>query len=62
MESSAAAHSHTGMDDIAARLASLVEHGGTVVQNVTDVGYGMLLASVSDPNGSTIGLLQAPNG
>ena len=33
-----------------------------VVQKVRDVGYGMLVASVKEPNGSIVGLRQPPKG
>jgi len=48
--------------DIAASVKALVEAGGTVVQEITDVGYGMLVASVKDPNGTIVGLRQPPKG
>jgi len=50
------------VSDIAASVKALVDAGGTVVQDVTDVGYGLLVASVKDPNGATIGLRQPPQG
>jgi predicted enzyme related to lactoylglutathione lyase len=43
-------------------VKGLVAAGGTIVQDVTDVGYGMLVASVKDPNGVTVGLRQPPKG
>jgi predicted enzyme related to lactoylglutathione lyase len=48
-------------DDIAGRVKALVEAGGTVVQDITDVAYGLLVASVKEPNGSTVGLRQFPS-
>jgi predicted enzyme related to lactoylglutathione lyase len=48
--------------DIAATVQALVAAGGTVVQDVTDVAYGLLVASVKDPNGTTVGLRQFPKG
>ena len=48
--------------DIASRVKGLVAAGGTIVQDVTDVGYGMLVASVKDPNGVSVGLRQPPKG
>ena len=48
--------------DIAASVKALVDAGGTVVQEITDVGYGMLVASVKDPNGAIVGLRQPPKG
>lgn len=49
------------VSDIAASVKALVDAGGTVVQDVTDVGYGLLVGSVKDPNGSIVGLRQPPN-
>jgi len=50
------------VSDIAASVKALVAAGGTVVQEITDVGYGLLVASVKEPNGATVGLRQSPNG
>src|SRR6202451_4068894 len=50
------------VSDIAASVKALVDAGGTVVQEITDVGYGMLVASVKDPNGAIVGLRQPPKG
>lgn len=50
------------VDDIASSVKALVEAGGTVVQDVTDVAYGLLVAIVKDPNGSLVGLRQPPKG
>ncbi len=47
--------------DIAASIQALEAAGGTVVQEPTDVGYGLLVASVKDPNGSIVGLRQFPS-
>ncbi len=40
--------------------ALLLEAGVTLVQDVTDVGGGMLMASVKDADHNDIGLLQNP--
>jgi predicted enzyme related to lactoylglutathione lyase len=48
------------VDDIAASVKALVAAGGTVVQDVTDVAQGLLVASVKEPNGNIIGLRQFP--
>lgn len=48
------------VSDIAASVKALVAAGGTIVQDVKDVGYGLLVASVKDPNGATVGLRQPP--
>jgi predicted enzyme related to lactoylglutathione lyase len=50
------------VSDIAASVKALVAAGGTVVQEITDVAYGLLVASVKDPNGAIVGLRQFPNG
>ena len=50
------------VSDIAASVKALIAAGGTVVQEITDVGYGLLVASVKDPNGATVGLRQPPKG
>ncbi len=50
------------VSDIAASVKALVAAGGTVVQEITDVAYGLLVASVKDPNGSIVGLRQPPKG
>ena len=49
------------VDDIAASVQALEAAGGTVVQAPADVGYGLLVASVKDPNSSIVGLRQFPN-
>lgn len=48
------------VSDIAASVKSLVAAGGTVTQEITDVGYGLQVASVKDPNGAIVGLRQFP--
>ena len=50
------------VDDIAASVDALIAAGGTIVQNVTDVAYGLLVATVKEPNGSVVGLRQMPKG
>jgi predicted enzyme related to lactoylglutathione lyase len=50
------------VSDIATSVNALVAAGGTVVQEITDVGHGMLVASVKYPNGATVGLRQPPKG
>ena len=46
--------------DIADAVKRLTAAGGTIVQDITDVAYGLLVASVKDPNGCVIGLRQMP--
>ncbi len=50
------------VSDIAASVKALVEAGGTVVQDPTDVANGLLVASVKDSDGNTVGLRQFPKG
>ena len=50
------------VSDIEASVKALVDAGGTVVQEITDVAYGLLVASVKDPNGCVVGLRQPPKG
>jgi predicted enzyme related to lactoylglutathione lyase len=46
------------VEDIEAAVKALTAAGSTTVQEVTSVGAGKLVASVSDPDGNVIGLLQ----
>ncbi|MBV8371963.1 MAG: VOC family protein [Candidatus Eremiobacteraeota bacterium] len=50
------------VSDIAATLKALEAAGGTVVREISDVGYGLLVAAIKDPNGSVVGLRQPPKG
>ncbi|HYL27694.1 MAG TPA: VOC family protein [Candidatus Nitrosotalea sp.] len=51
---------YVDVDDINAALATLLAAGAQKVQDVTDVANGLLVASVKDPDGTTIGLRQFP--
>ncbi|MFJ5533102.1 VOC family protein [Streptomyces sp. NPDC093261] len=44
--------------DIRSRLAALLEAGAELLQDVQDVGGGRLIASVKDPDGNLVGLMQ----
>lgn len=46
--------------DIEAKLAELTAAGATVKDAPRDVGGGRLVASVTDPDGNVLGLLQDP--
>ena len=46
-------------DDIHGRVEALVAVGATVQRPPADVGGGMLVAVLADPNGNLIGLRQA---
>ena len=48
------------VDDIKQSLKTLLEAGAQEQQKVTDVGGGMLIASVKDADGSVIALRQNP--
>ena len=50
------------VDDINSTLTALLEAGAEPVQEVKDVGGGKLIASVKDPDGNVIGLLQPAAG
>jgi predicted enzyme related to lactoylglutathione lyase len=44
--------------DIEAKLAEVTAAGATVKEPAHDVGGGRLVATVSDPDGNVLGLLQ----
>ncbi|KUN19787.1 glyoxalase [Streptomyces antibioticus] len=46
------------VEDIRARLAALLDAGAELLQDVTDVGGGKLIASVKDADGNLIGITQ----
>ena len=46
------------VDDIEAKLAELTAAGATVTQTPRDVGDGRLVATVADPDGNVLGVLQ----
>ncbi len=46
------------VDDIEAKLAEVTAAGATVHEPARDVGGGRLVASVTDPDGNVLGLLQ----
>ncbi len=46
--------------DIDATIAALEAAGATVTQAPTDVGGGNLIATLTDADGNTVGLSQAP--
>jgi predicted enzyme related to lactoylglutathione lyase len=50
-----------GTADIAAEVARVAGIGAKVVQPVQDVGGGILVATVADPFGNHIGLIQNPH-
>jgi predicted enzyme related to lactoylglutathione lyase len=46
--------------DIEAKLAAVTAAGATVKDPPRDVGGGRLVATVTDPDGNVLGLLQDP--
>jgi predicted enzyme related to lactoylglutathione lyase len=46
------------VDDIEAKLAEVTAAGATVKESAHDVGGGRLVATVTDPDGNVLGLLQ----
>jgi predicted enzyme related to lactoylglutathione lyase len=46
--------------DIEAKLAELTAAGATLNEPARDVGGGRLVASVTDPDGNVLGLMQEP--
>jgi predicted enzyme related to lactoylglutathione lyase len=48
------------VNDIKARLQSLLDAGAEVSEELKDVGNGRLIASVKDPDGNLVGLLEDP--
>jgi predicted enzyme related to lactoylglutathione lyase len=49
---------HWHVPDIEAKLAEVTAAGATVKEPVRDVGGGRLVATVTDPDGNVLGLLQ----
>lgn len=48
-------------DDMTGRVADLTAAGWQVVSEPRDVGRGLLVAQLSDGNGTTVGLRQQPS-
>ena len=48
------------VEDIRKTLQSLLEAGAQPRQEIKDVGGGKLIATVTDPDGNIIGLIQMP--
>ncbi len=44
--------------DIEAKLAEVIDAGATVKESAHDVGGGRLVATVTDPDGNVLGLLE----
>ncbi len=48
------------VSDIEAKLAEVTAAGATVKEPAHDVGAGRLVATITDPDGNVLGLLQDP--
>ncbi len=46
------------VSDIEAKLAEMTAAGATVKEPASDVGGGRLVATVTDPDGNVLGLIQ----
>jgi predicted enzyme related to lactoylglutathione lyase len=51
---------YTDVEDIKASLAEMTSMGAEVVQDITDVANGLLIAQVKDTNGNVVGFRQQP--
>ena len=49
---------HWHVPDIEAKLAELTAAGATIKDPARDVGGGRLVATVTDPDGNVLGLIQ----
>ena len=49
---------YTDVKDIKSSLQTMVKVGAEVVQDVKDIGVGMLIAQVKDADGNVVGLRQ----
>ena len=50
-----------GVDDADAALAALLDHGAEAHTPVTDVGGGIRVATVLDPSGHILGIIENPH-
>jgi len=51
---------YTDVDDIKASLNEMTNAGAEIVQDITDVARGLLIAQVKDTAGNVVGLRQHP--
>ena len=47
---------YTDVEDIRSSLQAMIEAGGEIVQDVKEVGGGLLIAQVKDADGNVVGL------
>jgi predicted enzyme related to lactoylglutathione lyase len=52
---------HWHVTDIEAKLKEIVAAGGTITSEPRDVSEGRLVATVTDPDGNVLGLIQDPS-
>lgn len=52
--------SYYHVSDVKKTMQALIDGGAQKLQDVKDVGGGKLIASVKDPEGNVIGLIQMP--
>jgi predicted enzyme related to lactoylglutathione lyase len=52
---------HWHVTDLEDRIKAITEAGGTLKSEPRDVGGGRLVATVTDPDGNVLGLLQDPS-
>ncbi len=52
--------SYTDVANIQASLKEMTEAGAEIVQDIKDVGNGLLIAQVKDADGNVVGLRQQP--
>lgn len=50
-----------GVDDVPATMKRLLAAGATECEKATDVGEGIVLASVKDPWGNILGFIDNPH-
>jgi predicted enzyme related to lactoylglutathione lyase len=51
---------YTDVEDIKSTLQAMTDVGAEIVQDVKDVGGGMLIVQVKDADGNVVGLRQQP--
>ncbi len=50
-----------GTNDIASEVAQCIAIGAACIESVNDVGDGIMVATIADPFGNSIGLIQNPH-
>jgi catechol 2,3-dioxygenase-like lactoylglutathione lyase family enzyme len=60
-DESGGAVGYWGVDDAAATVAELVAAGATLRSDVSDVGDGIKVATVTEPGGGIVGIIENPH-